>query len=148
VAGDCVIGLDIGTNFDDRRPDRAADNDPRRGLPPRRFFPRRIQDGPRRTRPSGWRNSCSILRNSLWHCRAARDRIRGVCVHPAWSPRSSFSDGAGNILRPSIQQSDGRAAAEVAELASEVEEAAFLARTGQWNQSQAHRDQAAVAGAS
>jgi len=45
-------------------------------------------------------------------------------------PALVLLDGAGNILRPSIQQSDGRAAAEVAELASEVEEAAFLARTG------------------
>jgi xylulokinase len=39
-------------------------------------------------------------------------------------------DEAGNVLRPSIQQSDGRAAAEVAELASEVDETRFLARTG------------------
>ena len=34
------------------------------------------------------------------------------------------------MLRPSIQQSDGRSAAEVAELAAEVDEAAFLKRTG------------------
>jgi len=39
-------------------------------------------------------------------------------------------DGAGEVLRPSIQQSDARAAVEVAELATEIDEAAFLARAG------------------
>ena len=45
-------------------------------------------------------------------------------------PALVLLDEAGAVLRPSIQQSDGRAAAEVAELAAEVDEAAFLARTG------------------
>jgi xylulokinase len=45
-------------------------------------------------------------------------------------PALVLLDEAGELLRPSIQQSDGRAAVEIAELASEIDASAFLARTG------------------
>jgi xylulokinase len=45
-------------------------------------------------------------------------------------PAIVLLDEAGAPIRQSIQQSDGRSAAEVAELAAETDEAAFLARTG------------------
>lgn len=46
-------------------------------------------------------------------------------------PAVVLLDRAGTVLRPSIQQSDGRTGAEVAALAQEIDAAAFLARTGQ-----------------
>ena len=45
-------------------------------------------------------------------------------------PATVLLDGQGRPVRRSIQQSDGRVAAEVEELRREVDEAAFLARTG------------------
>jgi xylulokinase len=46
-------------------------------------------------------------------------------------PALVLLDQGGRPVRPSIQQSDGRCGAEVRALAAEVDEAAFLARTGQ-----------------
>ena len=60
-------------------------------------------------------------------------------------PALVLLDAAGNVLRPSIQQSDARAAAEVAELAAEVDEAAFLARTGNGVNQQLVATEAALA---
>jgi xylulokinase len=45
-------------------------------------------------------------------------------------PAVVLLDRDGAVIRPSIQQSDGRCGAEVAELAAEMPEAAFLARAG------------------
>lgn len=45
-------------------------------------------------------------------------------------PATVLLDGEGRPVRRSIQQSDGRVAAEVADLKGEVDERAFLARTG------------------
>jgi xylulokinase len=45
-------------------------------------------------------------------------------------PAVVLLDTAGTVLRPSIQQSDGRCGAEVAELRRERDEAAFLAKAG------------------
>ena len=51
-------------------------------------------------------------------------------VSRAWCPAVVLLDADGKLLRPSIQQSDGRSSAEVAGLAAEVDEAAFLAKAG------------------
>ncbi len=45
-------------------------------------------------------------------------------------PATVLLDRAGRLLRPSIQQSDGRVAEQVAEIAAETDAARFLARTG------------------
>ena len=45
-------------------------------------------------------------------------------------PALVLLDEDGAVIRPSIQQSDGRAAAEVGELRAEIDEAKFLRRTG------------------
>lgn len=45
-------------------------------------------------------------------------------------PAVVLLDAAGEVLRPSIQQSDGRCGAEVAELRQEWDEATFLAKAG------------------
>jgi len=76
-----------------------------------------------------WRNSCSILRELMAAVPGPSPDLAGICV-TGMVPALVLLDEAGNLLRPSIQQSDGRAATEVAELAAEVDEAAFLARTG------------------
>src|SRR5262245_12558285 len=76
-----------------------------------------------------WRNSCAILRELMAALPGPATSLAGICV-TGMVPALVLLDDAGNLLRPSIQQSDGRAAAEVAELALEVDEAGFLARTG------------------
>lgn len=45
-------------------------------------------------------------------------------------PATVLLDRAGRLLRPSIQQSDGRVAEQVAEIAAEIDAGSFLARTG------------------
>lgn len=74
-----------------------------------------------------WRNSREILSELAGAVDPAR--IAGICV-TGMLPALVLLDEAGRILRPSIQQSDGRVGAEVAELAAELNEAAFLRRTG------------------
>jgi xylulokinase len=76
-----------------------------------------------------WRNSSSILRELVAALPGELSALRGICV-TGMVPALVLLDEAGRVLRPSIQQSDGRAAAEVEELQREVDEAAFLARTG------------------
>ena len=74
-----------------------------------------------------WANSCAVLRELMTH--AAPEKLAGICV-TGMVPAFVALDTTGQLLRPSIQQSDGRSAAEVAELQAEVDEAAFLRRTG------------------
>ena len=128
MAGDCVIGLDIGTTSTIGvlvgLPGAilAAASRPTILASP---HPGWAEEDP----AEWWRNCCAILRELVAAAPGGAGSIRGVCV-TGMVPALVLLDGAGDILRPSIQQSDGRAAAEVAELALEVEEAAFLARTG------------------
>ena len=76
-----------------------------------------------------WANSCAVLAELLDRAPEARASLKGICV-TGMLPAVVLLDEAGHVLRPSIQQSDGRSGPEVAELASEVDQAAFLARTG------------------
>ncbi len=76
-----------------------------------------------------WANAQAVLRQILDAAPDARRDLVGLCV-TGMLPAVVLLDEAGNVLRPSIQQSDGRCGREVAELASEVAEAAFLKRTG------------------
>jgi xylulokinase len=128
LAGDCVIGLDIGTTSTIgvlmRLPATilAVASRPVTLSSP---HPGWAEEDPE----EWWRNSCAILRELAASLPDAPRAIRGVCV-TGMVPALVLLDETGLVLRPSIQQSDGRAAAEVAELAGEVEEAAFLARTG------------------
>jgi xylulokinase len=114
-------------HIDDRRPDRPACDGLAVASRPTRLsspHPGWAEEDP----AEWWRNSCAILRE-LAAAAPTSGAIRGICV-TGMVPALVLLDEAGNVLRPSIQQSDGRAAAEVAELAAEVDEAAFLARTG------------------
>src|SRR6516225_1347510 len=76
-----------------------------------------------------WGNACSILNELMAAVPGRGHELAGICV-TGMVPALILLDQAGNILRPSIQQSDGRAAAEVAALATELDETTFLARTG------------------
>jgi len=128
LADDCVIGLDIGTTSTVgvlvRLPATiiAAASRPATLASP---HPGWAEEDP----AEWWRNSCAILRELVAASPGGAAALRGVCV-TGMVPALVLLDGAGEVLRPSIQQSDARAAAEVAELAAEVDEAAFLARTG------------------
>ena len=76
-----------------------------------------------------WDNSCAVLRELVSALPGERNALLGVCV-TGMVPALVVLDEDGRILRPSIQQSDGRAAAEVEELKREIDETRFLARTG------------------
>lgn len=76
-----------------------------------------------------WDNACAVLRELAAALPGERGALAGLCV-TGMVPALVLLDEAGQVLRPSIQQSDGRAAAEVEELRREIDEAKFLARTG------------------
>lgn len=76
-----------------------------------------------------WANTCAITRELL----GTEPRLAAELVAIGVSgmvPALVLLDEAGALLRPSIQQSDGRSSAEVAGLRQEVDEARFLRRTG------------------
>lgn len=76
-----------------------------------------------------WTNSVAILQEIVAALPGGPSSLAGLCV-TGMLPAVVLLDEAGNVLRPSIQQSDGRVGTEVEELKSELDEAAFLARAG------------------
>ncbi len=124
----CVIGLDIGTTSTIgilvRLPDTTA------ALASRSVdfsspYPGWAEENPLQW----WDNVRAIVRELLDRsgtdpADVAAIGVTGMC------PALVLLDEAGELLRPSIQQSDGRCGAEVEELRAEIDEAAFLARTG------------------
>lgn len=76
-----------------------------------------------------WANVCALVPALLAASGQDAGAIAAVGV-TGMLPAIVLLDAAGEVLRPSIQQSDGRAGTEVAELAAEIDGAAFLARTG------------------
>jgi len=76
-----------------------------------------------------WANAQAVLREVLDEVPEAREDLAGICV-TGMLPAVVLLDAEGSVLRPSIQQSDGRCGREVAELAAEVDETAFLGKTG------------------
>ena len=74
-----------------------------------------------------WDNSCEILRELT----AGLDTsdLAGICV-TGMLPAVVLLGSDGTVLRPSIQQSDGRCSDEVEELRREVDAETFLRRTG------------------
>lgn len=74
-----------------------------------------------------WRNSCAIL-NEIAADIDPSD-LAGICV-TGMLPAVVLLDSEGSVLRPSIQQSDGRCSDEVEELRREVDADTFLTRTG------------------
>ena len=76
-----------------------------------------------------WRNLCALVPELLAKAGVAAQNIAGIGVG-GMLPAIVLLDADGAVLRPSIQQSDGRCGGEVAELAASIDAAAFLARTG------------------
>lgn len=76
-----------------------------------------------------WRNVTAIVPELLARSGAAATDIAGVGV-TGMLPATVLLDRTGRVLRRSIQQSDGRAGREVAEMRAEIDEGAFLAAAG------------------
>jgi xylulokinase len=76
-----------------------------------------------------WDNSCAIVGELLAKAGRRAGDIAAVGV-TGMLPAVVLLDADGRLLRHSIQQSDGRTGREVAELAAEVDAAAFVRRTG------------------
>jgi xylulokinase len=76
-----------------------------------------------------WANVGEVCRELIAKAAIAPRAVAAVGV-TGMLPALVALDAAGRPLRPSIQQSDARTGAEIAALRREVDEAAFLARTG------------------
>lgn len=76
-----------------------------------------------------WDNVCAITREIIGTSGVKPDAIDAIGV-TGMLPALVLLDAEGTLLRPSIQQSDGRCGEEVAELRAELDEKAFLARAG------------------
>ncbi|CAN7646160.1 FGGY-family carbohydrate kinase [Rhizobium rhizogenes] len=76
-----------------------------------------------------WANACAIITELLEVSGLAASDIAGIGV-TGMLPAVVLLDREGAVLRPSIQQSDGRCGAEVEDLRAEWDEADFLARAG------------------
>jgi xylulokinase len=76
-----------------------------------------------------WRNTCEIIRQLLAADPALTGSLAGIGV-AGMVPALVLLDSAGDILRLSIQQSDGRCAPQVQQLAAELDGDIFLRRTG------------------
>jgi len=74
-----------------------------------------------------WRNTCAILNEMLASVDAGDVAAIGVT---GMVPALIAMDEDGKVLRRSIQQNDARTTREVAEIAEEIAEADFLAKTG------------------
>ncbi len=77
-----------------------------------------------------WRNVGEVCRELLAAARVDPAEVKAVGVTGMLPAVVLLGDG-GQVLRRSIQQSDGRVGAEVEGLRREVDEGVFLARTGQ-----------------
>ncbi|MDO6584668.1 FGGY-family carbohydrate kinase [Salipiger sp. 1_MG-2023] len=76
-----------------------------------------------------WRNVCEIVPELLAETGRDAGEIAAIGTS-GMLPAVVLLDEDGAVLRPSIQQSDGRCGAEVTELRNEIDEDAFLARAG------------------
>ena len=76
-----------------------------------------------------WRNTCAVIGALLRESGRAGSEIAAVGV-TGMLPAVVLLDAHDRLLRRSIQQSDGRTAREVGELAAEVDPRAFVQRTG------------------
>ncbi|MBL8837673.1 MAG: FGGY-family carbohydrate kinase [Alphaproteobacteria bacterium] len=77
-----------------------------------------------------WANVRAIVPELLRDAAIRSEQVAAVGV-TGMLPAAVLLDDAGALLRPSIQQSDGRTGAEVDALARQIDAAPFLARTGQ-----------------
>lgn len=125
---DCVLGLDIGTTSTIgiliALPDRvlAQASRPVEFSAPHAGW---AEEDPE----EWWANVCRLVPDLIRQAGVGAGDIRAVGV-TGMLPAMVLLGAGGRVLRPSIQQSDGRNGAEVAELAGEVDGEAFVRRTG------------------
>ena len=124
----CVLGLDIGTTSTIgiliEMPDKIL------GVTSRPVtlsspHPGWAEEDPR----EWWNNVCAITTELLKSSRIKAQSIAAVGV-TGMLPAVVLLDDKGAILRPSIQQSDGRCGKQVAELRAEWDESSFIAKAG------------------
>ncbi len=124
----CVIGLDIGTTSTIgillRLPDKVLAVATRPVTLTSRHAGWAEEDP-----EEWWRNVCDVVPELMATSGVAPSELVGVGV-AGMLPAIVLLDSDDRILRPSIQQSDARCVAEVEELKAEVDEPAFLRRTG------------------
>ena len=125
---DCVLGLDIGTTSTIgillALPDRilATATRPVALSSPK---PGWAEEDPRQW----WENVTAITGELLARAGVDAADVKAVGV-TGMLPALVLLDAKGDVLRPSIQQSDGRCGVEVMELKAELDEMAFLAKAG------------------
>lgn len=124
----CVLGLDIGTTSTIgiliRLPGEVL------GVTSRPVTLTSLHGGWAEEDPAQWwDNVCAITRDLIATAGIDAAEIAAIGV-TGMLPAVVLLDEAGQLLRPSIQQSDGRCGAEVAELRAEKDEAAFIAKAG------------------
>src|ERR1700693_1825780 len=124
----CVLGFDIGTTSTIgiliRLPDRVLGT-VSRPVELSSLHPGWAEESP----AQWWDNVCSISRELLETAGIPAGEVEAVGV-TGMTPAVVLLDESGALLRPSIQQSDARCGAEVAQLRAECAEAAFLAKAG------------------
>ncbi len=124
----CVIGLDIGTTSTIGILIALPDHVLATASRPVTFSA--PQQGWAEENPEEWwQNVCQIVPELLERGGIEGKDVKAIGV-TGMLPAVVLLDEAGRLLRPSIQQSDGRCGAEVADLAAELDEAAFVQRTG------------------
>ena len=125
---DCVAGIDIGTTSTAAiliaLPNRvlATASRPTTLHSPRAGWAEQEPE-------EWWENTCAVTRELLRMAGSHRIAVQGIGI-TGMLPAVVLLDERGEVLRPAIQQSDGRCGAEVRELAAEVDERDFLRRTG------------------
>ena len=124
----CVIGLDIGTTSTIGILIRMPSEQLAIASRPVTLSHRHAgwaEEDPRQW----WDNVCVIITQLLSQGGVRPAEVKAVGVS-GMVPAVVLLDAEGQLLRPSIQQSDGRCAQEVEALRREYDEAAFTRRTG------------------
>ncbi len=122
----CVIGLDIGTTSTIGILIALPDHVLATASRPVTFSA--PQQGWAEENPEEWwQNVCQIVPELLERGGIEGKDVKAIGV-TGMLPAVVLLDEAGRLLRPSIQQSDGRCGAEVADLAAELDEAIATAR--------------------
>ena len=76
-----------------------------------------------------WKNVVEIISELISKAKVRPEKIHAIGV-TGMLPAVVLLDSLGKVLRPSIQQSDGRCGEQVQELKSEIEENDFIKKTG------------------